>query len=100
MVAATQLRVEAGREHLGQHRQRRALSHHPAPEARMAIAHAVRRDHAPKRVVDLRGRLALSRDRRLECRAHLVGERLPDGLLSQCLQVREQVVEHAMAGCA
>ena len=61
VLAAAHVRVETGRQHLGQHPERGAVPHHPAPEARMHVAHRIRQDVGAKILVDRLRRLALQR---------------------------------------
>lgn len=95
VVAATGVDVEAGRQHLRQHADRRAAALNPSHEAWMGIAARIGQ-HVPQEAgVYLRqvGRLA----RQARCAQPPVRRRTPERSIPQALQVIEYVVEHPMA---
>ena len=100
VLAAAHVRVETGRQHLGQHPQRGAVPHHPAPEARMHVAHRIRQDVGAKILVDRLRRLALQRQRLLQVSLHLRRHRLPDLPLPHGFQPGQHVIHHAMPQAA
>ena len=94
VVAAAEIGVEAGGEHLRQHAGHAAAAMHPAHEAGVHIAGGERENVAHEFVVHGGKTGRSARDVRLEAGAHAVRNRFPHRALADVLDVIENIVEH------
>ena len=94
VVAAAEIGVETGGEHLRQHAGHAAAAMHPAHEAGVHIAGGERENVAHEFVVHGGKTGRSARDVRLEAGAHAVRDRLPHRALADVLDVIENIVEH------
>ena len=97
LLPASQVGVNAGGEHVGQHCQGRAIAANPAPGARMAIAAGVGQHVAQELLVDALSGLRSRRKRLIQRSLNIGRHRLPGRLLAKSRHVIEHVVEHAVA---
>ncbi len=96
VVAAAEVRIEAGGQHLRQHGRGIAAAVHPAHEARVHVAGGIGQHVSHELAVDLSEVRRLARQLGAELLSHLVRNRLPDRPLPDAFDVIEDVVEHAV----
>ena len=94
VIAAAEIGVEAGGEHLRQHARHVAAAMHPAHEAGMHIAGGEGENVAHELVMHGGEIGRPGRDGRMEAGAHAVGDRLPHRAFADILDVIENIVEH------
>ena len=94
MVAAAEIGVEAGGEHLGQHAGHVAAAMHPAHEAGMGVAGGEGKNVAHERVMHGGEIGRCGRHGLAITGAHVVRDRLPHRALADVLDVVENIVEH------
>lgn len=96
MVAAAQIGVQSGRQHLGKHADHCAAAMHPAHEAGMDVARGVGNDELVEVAIDV-GEIGRSA-RQLAAKAPpcRLGHRLPDRAVADAGDVIDHVVEHAV----
>ncbi len=97
LIVPCEVRVHARRQHVGQHGERRARAHHPAPEAGVDVSVGIGEDVLAELLVDHRRIGGLARGGLVQCRACSGGHRLPDRPLAHPLQIVHHVVHHAVA---
>ena len=97
VVAAAQVRVETGRQHLGQDSGGRSPAMHPAHESGMHIAGRVRQDVVHEAAVNLRkiGRRVGHRIAKVS--PNLSRNGLPDRTLADVLDIVQSIVEHPVS---
>ncbi|MGY3650721.1 hypothetical protein ACVWW2_006012 [Bradyrhizobium sp. LM4.3] len=96
VVAATEIGVEACREHFRDHADRGAAAMHPAHETRMDIPRRVGRDVLGEFAIDVGEIACLARHVGLECRTDAVGDRLPHRTCANVDNAVDRLVKHAM----
>ena len=96
MVAAAEIGIEAGSQHLRQHAGHVAAAVHPAHEAGMRIAGGEGKNVTHELVMHRRQVARPGRDGFMEAGADAVGNRLPHRAPADVLDVIENVVEHPM----
>ena len=96
MIAAAEIGVQSGRQHLRQHADHRAAAVHPSHEAGMNIAGRIRRDELRIFAIDIAEIGRLPRDFCAKPRANLVRDRAPHRLISNIGDGVDRVIEHAM----
>ncbi len=96
VVAATHVRVEHRGEEIAERAERGTRAHVPRPEPRMRVAHAERGYRLAKLLVDGSGILRRHRQRRMETRDDLLGQRLPDRACTHGGEVVDRVVDRTM----
>ncbi|MEY9590127.1 hypothetical protein ABIA06_002418 [Bradyrhizobium yuanmingense] len=96
VVASAEIGVEAGREHLREHADGGAAAMHPAHEAGMDVAGRIGRNMLGEFAIDLREVARLARHVRPEGRAHVIGNRPPDGARPNVGNAVDRLVQHAV----
>src|SRR4029077_13473424 len=96
VIAAAEIGVEPGSEHLRQHADRGATAVHPSHEAWMDVAGRVRRDEIGELPVDIAEIGRLSRKLGAKAYANLVRYRTPYRTFADVGDVIDHVIEHAM----
>ena len=96
VVAAAEIGVQTGRQHLCQHADSGAAPMHPAHEARMGIAGGERQDLLAETAVDRVQGPRLGCQRFPERGADVIRKRAPDRTIPLVADVIQHLVEHAM----
>ena len=96
LVAATKIGVQAAGEHLRQHPYWCATAVNPTHEAGMGVADGEGKDGAHEFVVDLGERRRRNRNFAGKSGADCGGNGLPDGAVTDVLEIAEHIVEHGM----
>ena len=94
VIAAAEIRIEAGRKHVRQHADRISASVHPPHEAGVRIAGRERKHIAHELAVDGREIGATNRNRFTQTVTHGVRDRLPGRPFADVLDVIENIIEH------
>ena len=97
VIAAAQVRVETGGQHLGHDANGRSPAMHPAHESGVHIAGRVRQDVVHESAVNLRqigGRVG---HRIAKVSPNLSRDGLPDGTLANVLDIVQSIVEHLVS---
>jgi hypothetical protein len=97
LIAAPDICVQAGGQHLRQHSDRTATALHPAHEAGVGISASERQNGAQEFLVDFRQRGGCLRQLLAKAGAHLFGNWLPDGAFADGFDEAQHVVEHAVS---
>jgi hypothetical protein len=97
VVSPAAIGVQPGRQHLGQKSHRRPGALDPAHEAGMQVSAGIGHHVAPEDLMDIGQGFGSGRQGRSMARPNRLGDRPPDRLVTQALQMVEQVVEHTVA---
>jgi hypothetical protein len=97
VVAAAEIRVEAGGEHLGQHAYRSSAAMHPSHETGMGIACGVRLYVIQETTVNLGKTGRRPGERIAEASPNFTGDWFPDGTLADVLDIVERVIQHLVS---
>ena len=94
MIAASQIRVETSGQHLRQDAGGSSSAMYPSHETGVRIAGCVRQNVAQESAMN-RGKVGRRvRHRLAKALPHLAGNRLPDGTLTDVLDIVESILEH------
>ncbi len=97
VIAAAEIGVEAGGQHLRQHADGIAAAMNPAHEARDARCRWHRAARAHELVMHVCQRGGLGGNLGAKTGAHIVGDRLPDRALADVLDIVEDVIKHPVS---
>ena len=96
MIAAAEIGIQSGREHLRQHSDRGAAAMHPSHESGMNVSCRIGDDEIGELAIDFVKIARLARQLGAEPGADPIGYRRPDRTVADAGGVVEHVVEHAM----
>ena len=94
VIAAAEIGIQPGRQHLGQHPDGGAAAVDPPHEAGMDVAGGIRRDVFGKLPIDIAEIAACARQRLAETGARLRGNRPPHRARANTGDMIEHIVEH------